>query len=73
MWNKDRNKKKREKDKVKVRANKYSLHEWVLSVQGMNQKLLLTGFNFCLLCCFDSVLRIGKQAHFSSKTETCFV
>jgi len=65
MWNKDGNKMEREKDKVqaKVRANKYSLREWAINVHGMNQKLLLTGFNFCLICCFVSILRMGKQTY----------
>jgi len=56
MWNKDGNKTGREKDKVKVRANKYSLREWAPSLHGMNQTLLLTCFNFCLLYCFTSFL-----------------
>jgi hypothetical protein len=71
MWNKDGNKIERERDKVKVRASKCSLHGWALNVHGINQKLLITGFNFCLLCCFAVFLRMGKQAHFSSNTETC--
>jgi hypothetical protein len=57
MWNKDGNKTEREKDKVEVRANKYSLHEWALRVHGMNQTLMLRGFDFCLLCCVVSSLR----------------
>jgi hypothetical protein len=71
MWNKDGNKAEREEDKINVRANKYAVCEWLLGLRRIHQTILLTAFNFCLLCWFASYLRMDKKTYFSLNTETC--